>query len=713
MVISNVGSLKALVGNDMKTRLILQPNEFCKLDVIVKKADETCEIDSTEILRTLEDAGDVIHYYSFAQNSYKWGIVTYSSPKVATTAKNLIENIFDERELPYNVEKIQLKPCRVERLQPQNSVTGTNVRVTWFPFPATGVAYIKCANDCIADQLINHLVLPVQFRVRRNKNSACEVLLTVGHEENDSTVAKKVEECGVEMGAISRITVPSRRDGKDVDVGVEKQNVLKRMEEFGKVRLLSTWVANCQKLNARLVFADLATAKKAIEELHGKIGELGARAVYVELDGECEIFCNKRLHEKIKMRLQKINTENEDVDLTEENKGGRGVKIKVTGKNAEVVQKIGAKIADMVAAKAVPIDDPAVARSLSSGYGRDKLKKIEKNANAFVQSSMLGRCIQITGLPEAKEKAFKQLMKLVKELETTSNHEISLRGADIPVGAIREILKQFRNDLRALVGENNDCKPDMDIRRRKLVLQGSKDGVENARVKVETFLNELRESQPNIDKKEEECPVCFDKIEQPYRLQVCGHSYCSACISGYIASTFTAERKANMFPQKCMVDGCDYPLTKDDFIALITHDHIEQLYRVSLESFLVDSTEYKPCPSPDCSWVYKCSPSPEVFSCPECNARTCRSCGDVSHEFFDTCEAYRISKDPTKADELYEKWVSGADTRKCPSCSVMIEKNKGCAHVHCPRCDAHICWKCGKYFKTPEQCYDHQNDCTR
>ena len=44
VIISNVGSLKALIGNDMKTRAILQPGEFCKFDVFLEKRDVNCDI---------------------------------------------------------------------------------------------------------------------------------------------------------------------------------------------------------------------------------------------------------------------------------------------------------------------------------------------------------------------------------------------------------------------------------------------------------------------------------------------------------------------------------------------------------------------------------------------------------------------------------------------------------------------------------------------
>ena len=42
--ISNVGGLKTLVKNDLKTVLVLQPGTSCKLDVFVEKEDVSQEV---------------------------------------------------------------------------------------------------------------------------------------------------------------------------------------------------------------------------------------------------------------------------------------------------------------------------------------------------------------------------------------------------------------------------------------------------------------------------------------------------------------------------------------------------------------------------------------------------------------------------------------------------------------------------------------------
>ena len=724
IIISNVGSLKALIGNDMKTRAILQPGEFCKLDVFLEKEDVNCDVDPVEVLWALKDAGNVVHFnVTSTQKSHcnRWGTVTYSSPEEAKEAKQVVEDGFDATDLPNNVLSIQLNPCHTEPVQPQKSIsiTGTRVVVTWYPYPSTCKAYVRCCNDEATKELcckLNDTVMPrslEKYKASVNEKTG-DIKLAISNFDDERTVTEMISACGYQCdpSSISKITVPSYRGGKFVRMEEEKRKLFELVKKFGQIHVVDVRSDKSEKLIANVVFVGFEDAMKAIKELNGKIGELGERAVYLDADDISEINCNKRLYSKIKTAVKKV-AEREEVDLNEI-KNGREIKIKVTGNRGEIVQMVGAQIADIVSVKSATIEDLAVARRLSSSYGRSKLKTIQRESGALIWSNMIDGCIQITGSPEAKEQAFRQVKELVSQMMENTVTEISLKGPNIPTGTIREMLMQFGRDLKGLVENGEECQVEMDIRRRKLILRGSKD-VENVRERVDQFLNQLRlpHQRRIVNEVKEVCPVCIDKVDEPYHLNVCGHCYCSACMNQYITSPFDSVKSASMFPLKCLYDNCHYPLTMEDFQAFLKKDQIEQLNRISFESFVIGSDKYKSCSSPDCSWVYKSTSRPKVFVCPECKTRVCRSCGNLPHELYDTCEAYRMTKDPSKADELYEKWVSQANTRKCPKCSVMIEKNQGCSHVHCTLCEAHICWKCGKYFKSRGQCYDHINDCKR
>jgi len=56
---------------------------------------------------------------------------------------------------------------------------------------------------------------------------------------------------------------------------------------------------------------------------------------------------------------------------------------------------------------------------------------------------------------------------------------------------------------------------------------------------------------------------------------------------------------------------------------------------------------------------------------------------------------------------LLEGWAEGnKDVKKCPKCKILIEKNGGCNHMTCPKCEVHICWRCVGVFPASD-IYNH------
>lgn len=73
-----------------------------------------------------------------------------------------------------------------------------------------------------------------------------------------------------------------------------------------------------------------------------------------------------------------------------------------------------------------------------------------------------------------------------------------------------------------------------------------------------------------------------------------------------------------------------------------------------------------------------------------------------------TCEERRIQQDPAEQERLNDELAREQGFKKCPSCSVLIEKTEGCNHMTC-RCGAHICWICLGIY-TPQTIYGHLQD---
>jgi hypothetical protein len=115
--------------------------------------------------------------------------------------------------------------------------------------------------------------------------------------------------------------------------------------------------------------------------------------------------------------------------------------------------------------------------------------------------------------------------------------------------------------------------------------------------------------------------------------------------------------------------------------------------------------EFKYCPTPDCSQIYRCTNSvSSVVHCPSCFLAVCSSCHEEAHGELN-CADNKLHNDVAAQEYLNEQWATQQGVKKCPSCNIWIEKLEGCNHVAC-RCGAHICWKCMGTF-TQDEIYRH------
>jgi hypothetical protein len=63
-------------------------------------------------------------------------------------------------------------------------------------------------------------------------------------------------------------------------------------------------------------------------------------------------------------------------------------------------------------------------------------------------------------------------------------------------------------------------------------------------------------------------------------------------------------------------------------------------------------------------------------------------------------------------EKMYAGWAYSIGAHTCPKCRVPIEKNDGCNHMTCPKCNHYWCWSCGlpvshwihKFSETPFGC---------
>ena len=96
---------------------------------------------------------------------------------------------------------------------------------------------------------------------------------------------------------------------------------------------------------------------------------------------------------------------------------------------------------------------------------------------------------------------------------------------------------------------------------------------------------------------------------------------------------------------------------------------------------------------------------PKAVKC-ECGFSFCFACSADWHEPI-TCNMLKTWMKKCSDDSETTNWLS-LNTKDCPKCGTMIEKNGGCNHMTCKSksCRFEFCWLC-------LQPYDSTHNCNR
>ena len=206
-----------------------------------------------------------------------------------------------------------------------------------------------------------------------------------------------------------------------------------------------------------------------------------------------------------------------------------------------------------------------------------------------------------------------------------------------------------------------------------------------------------QQAQPAATK---ECNICLEsKRPREFTTLECGHASCTACLENIVRNMIVDKNSRAL---KCPNIDCKTPMALQDIttISRNNRDTIDTFANIKNKEYLATLPGMRHCPTPDC---------PESFTneenraqnmvCQSCMTQYCANCL-LPHSHGMTCkEAQEVeqlkpiqnSKDKAEraTRELLEK-----NTKKCPRCSVNIEKNEGCQHMTCRQCRYDFCWNC-------------------
>ena len=172
-----------------------------------------------------------------------------------------------------------------------------------------------------------------------------------------------------------------------------------------------------------------------------------------------------------------------------------------------------------------------------------------------------------------------------------------------------------------------------------------------------------------------ECSICLSELfpgtENEFTLS-CECQFCRHCLKRYVE-----EKISNgMVDITCLSYSCDASLTNEE-LQEISDISIFERYLIlnTNRQILLDSTRTW-CPLPDCNTVCDIQDATSV----EGHSRYHKyaQCPTCQHEFFpDEIENELMA---WKIQEL------SPNTRMCPKCNILIERNGGCKEVLCRYC---------------------------
>ncbi|VDD76461.1 unnamed protein product [Mesocestoides corti] len=220
--------------------------------------------------------------------------------------------------------------------------------------------------------------------------------------------------------------------------------------------------------------------------------------------------------------------------------------------------------------------------------------------------------------------------------------------------------------------------------------------------------------------KDDLCPICFsppsssecvDTSQNPAFAEPrlfgmsCGHMFCLECWKSF----FNVRISSSHVPIiECMDTECTIRIP-DDFILAVLNDLESALKHRQhiLNEVIKAHPRLRPCTDTHCtSIIYALeAPKPLRVTCETCGTQFCFSCS-IEYHAPAHCETIKQWLQKCRDDSGTANYMA-AHTKDCPNCGVLIEKNGGCNHMQCFKCQHQFCWVClGPWQEHPVEYYN-------
>lgn len=341
------------------------------------------------------------------------------------------------------------------------------------------------------------------------------------------------------------------------------------------------------------------------------------------------------------------------------------VRIRVLGSSTKVVGFIKMRVEEITAGEKVDGWHPGLGR-LESNFANDVLAR----TGAYMRVDWRQKQVSLYGRTAAVDRARRMVRA---ELDRLGSLE---RMTTIPRQGVRFFVTKGLAELQEMCG--NDA---VHLDPASLIL--TTPNADNVLHAVRRLVEQSRNYNKLGSTVDTPCPICLCDVDTPVVLG-CGHATCSSCLQHFVNSASGATK----YPLTCMGNDakCGTPIPIPYIQRFVTPAAFNKLLKAIFVAYIAKRPhKLRYCSTADCEQVYRVTPRPRTIHCPACLASVCSACkAEDGHDGI-SCRESRNQRDPVHQERLAEEWMAsqGGRVRRCPRCSVLMEKVDGCNHMTC------------------------------
>jgi hypothetical protein len=217
----------------------------------------------------------------------------------------------------------------------------------------------------------------------------------------------------------------------------------------------------------------------------------------------------------------------------------------------------------------------------------------------------------------------------------------------------------------------------------------------------ESFKDDLNEDETKDREK-----LCFgcDSETDNFYMYDCGNGLCQECNREHIKAQLE-KYKTKVFSQgiKFICPGSCKCLVEDNekVVSSMSPTILDFYQEILLKMYINRTPDIITCPRSSCSFAGIIKPGcAEKYECNLCKYQWEEDNNCQSLNFYKMFKTLPETLSIINLKSYIKKFLI---TKYCNFCNSPIEKNEGCKHIECNRCEYSFCWKCTENWKVHQE----------